>query len=450
MNRSKKLFPILIALAVVAVSVSIGWFSFRPQDHGKQIFKFKSGKFAVLIIPAVINGKAYSFILDTGSDISGIKNTTSGKQPEKEFSTQDSKGRKYRHYSRWIDTVALGSLNILNHTFIDLSPQSPGEGIIGMDILKKFALTIDFPRQEITLTASGSRLDTTKMSSATLEIKNGLPYLPLKINNVTHTFLLDTGYDAFADITMHTNPAVTFDSKFNWHGYDESLNYMGHAGNQTKYVVKTADVSFLKETLRDEIIIYSNRNSHNNLLGLDFFKRFGKVIFDFPNNRLYVGALAEKSLLHYTTSHRFLNDIGIVFNNDSLPKITQIADWINNKALRVGDTIVGLGNSQFIENTKSRKIKLFHPVYEIDQGTQLSTFIKLVRRARFSEDDIRIAVLKNGSVNFIDLKRRKTIKLQDQYLDYVEPTNHLNIPYMTAKPFKSDTASFMIYKPLMM
>jgi len=456
MKLTFKLLALMFIVVLMIVAIRTGWlehlrFLFSAQNGKEYIFKFNSGQASVLSIPGVIKGKQYNVIIDTGSDFSGIRGKVPGNRTGEKLFATDNNGRKYKHHVYSIDTVVLGSLNIIDHPFAELGSKNPfGDGIIGMDILKNFALTIDFPKQEIKLTPAGSILDLSKMDGIAFDLHNRLPIISLKINNINYNFLIDTGFDEFADITTNLDSAAIPTGLFNWRGYDESVNYLGvkDVSKHIKYAKRIADVRFMDRDLRDEIITYSNRKSQYHLLGIDFFKRFGKVTFDFRNNRLYVGALTKKSLLHYMVSQRFFNDIGIVFNNDSLPKITQIADRMDSRSLHLGDTIVGFENIKLIENNGARNIKLLPHIYQLDKGTQRSKYIQLVRHARFSNSDARIAIFKNGSISYINLKRRRLLKIQDEYLDYVEQTNLLNTPYMMAKGFVSDTSAFIIYKPL--
>jgi hypothetical protein len=394
----------------------------------------------------------FDVIFDTGTYNSVIQNLVPGDLGQKQFKLTGHDGTTGDYPSRIVDTVQLGTLKIVRHEFVlHDSRNTSSSGIIGMDILKNYTMIVNFASHTIELTQNTTNPSLDSLNYGKINTDSGLAFMSLPIGKVNYNLLLDTGYDGFVDINIATSKANISGEKAEWVGRDNLLSYFDNYQKTTvsRFYKDTADVKVGKTVLEDEIVSYHDRNKRLNLAGMDFFKRFEKVMFDFPNKRIVFGNTLYKSLRYYCDLIIYFNGIGLAFSNDSLPIVTNIAHYNSGKNLSIGDTIVGFDHQSLISGDHMQsQVKPLAHLYEVDQGTNLSKFAKLVRHARFSKDHLTISILKMGRVENIQIKRQHLLTNKNIYIDYSAPLNILNTPYVSAKIQKNKQSEYILYKPI--
>ncbi|WP_149239746.1 aspartyl protease family protein [Dyadobacter sp. 32] len=421
--------------------------NFRSNSY---VFKFRFNDHGFIEIPAIVKGKKYNLIIDTGSQRSLLQQYVPGTRNNRTSQITDSKGSVYAENNVIIDTMSLGSFDLIGHKFIQTYSKKPrNDGILGMDFLQYFTITLNFKKQEIELTRDNAVDNVHQLKKIQILGLKNTPCIELDVDGIKTIFLIDTGYDMFASVNSNTADKAMKKNLIHWQGYDESTTYRDEPGLPAiiNYAQKIVDVCFTGYKLKREIIHFHSRKNLMHLVGLDFLKRFETVTFDFPNNTAYLGKMQKKSLLYFHESFRF-NGSGILFNNDSLPKITHKAELVASKDIEIGDTIVGFENKLLVENIRSKTLQTIGSLYRHGGAGAHSEFTELMRRARFSGSDGQISILKNGVLRAITLKRQKLLQPEFEYIDYYPPMEILNIPYITSQRVLNDTSYYYIFKEI--
>lgn len=159
------------------------------------------------------------------------------------------------------------------------------DGVFGIDAMEKGIWKIDFRKDELTFTSDPDSLDDIKQSEVFPATFNAQA-IKVKVrfgNNILKTLAIDLGYNG--DILMPYNDfknvssqkqVFTDKGKFSTPASENIIN------NLSVYdTVRINHNWFFAE-------ISSNKKVTESVIGLTFFKRFGYVIFDFINKRIYI------------------------------------------------------------------------------------------------------------------------------------------------------------------
>lgn len=168
----------------------------------------------------------------------------------------------------------------------------PG-GILGMDILGHYVVTLDFERNQMEL---AQQLTTVPSNSVTIPIKVvGSPYLSGVINgSATQMFLLDTGavWPVFltAQEARHAG-LVGPDGSVVPEAAQHKKKFIVDANIAVRHVprlvLKTLDFGTVRLVDVDAAIVEApGKSEGTNIVGLPFLQRWAKAILDFPNQRL--------------------------------------------------------------------------------------------------------------------------------------------------------------------
>lgn len=168
----------------------------------------------------------------------------------------------------------------------------PG-GILGMDILGHYAVTLDFERNQMEF---APQLAAVPSNSVTIPIKLvGNPYLSGVINgSATQMFLLDTG--AVWPVFLAAEEArraglVGSDGSVVPEAAQGKKKFVVDANIAVRHVprlvLKTLDFGTVRLVDVDAAIVDApGKSEGTNIVGLPFLQRWAKAIFDFPNQRL--------------------------------------------------------------------------------------------------------------------------------------------------------------------
>src|SRR5690606_25502328 len=97
------------------------------------------------------------------------------------------------------------------------------DGVIGMDILKEFALKFDFVHQTLYLMERKRNFNTDGMFGMPLTMLNNVSYISLELYGAEHSFLVDTGFSKFINLTI--NDPKLFSMLTRWEGFDDGYAY---------------------------------------------------------------------------------------------------------------------------------------------------------------------------------------------------------------------------------
>ncbi len=159
------------------------------------------------------------------------------------------------------------------------------DGVFGIDAMEKGIWKIDFRKDELTFTSDPDSLDDIKQSEVFPATFNAQA-IKVKVrfgNNILKTLAIDLGYNG--DILMPYNDFKNISSQkqiFTGEGKFSTPASQNIINNLSVYDTVRINHNWFFAG------ISSNEKVTESVIGLTFFKRFGYVIFDFINKRIYI------------------------------------------------------------------------------------------------------------------------------------------------------------------
>jgi len=252
-------------------------------------FNFDSNK-NHLIIPTLINNSKYNFKLDTGSGM-----TVFGQSIKSELGnflyTQKLKNIDRELFTAYIyetpEQFQVGP-HIIKGTVAyaessDKLDFSPWDGLWGVDFLKYFIVKVDFDDSTITISKNQDINDV--KSGLALDIifdSNGIPLVNSKVNGVEAQMSFDTGLTSISYLSENI-----FQKVAEQEGVDIfNIKMRPFSKFKTKETIPAIHANLQLNSLGYENLTFLKRNS--SVLGMDFIRLHKCVIFDFPNNKIYL------------------------------------------------------------------------------------------------------------------------------------------------------------------
>lgn len=205
------------------------------------------------------------------------------------FNTSTADGTTIQGEIGICDTLAFGNITFINTPFYVMPYNSKDnandDGVFGSELISKGIWKIDFKKNELTFTSNIDSLEGINQAeifpsffneqSIRIDVKFG--------NNVIKRMGIDWGYNGnlllplkdFNEINT-TNKANIAPARFSTPASGEIVNRLS--------VLDTVNINhnwFLS-------IVSSSETVRERLIGLQFFRRFDYVVFDFINRRMYV------------------------------------------------------------------------------------------------------------------------------------------------------------------
>jgi len=268
-----------------------------------------------------------------------------------------------------IDSFHLQGMELLSS---DLSSTSSAagvtiDGIVGSDVLRHFAVRIDFSSGSVQFGTNTTML--ARGVVVTLQSANNVYFVPLNLEGTPVSLLLDTGTNAssvsshaWSDITMHWQPQTMLDGVRSSGGSEGAKFVLIPKVNIGGATSRNVPLRVQPQT-RDGLFADAN---FDGLLGTDVLRQF-IVTLDLANNKIY--------LIRNPNSHidRYLfSTIGIQFAKDIDGDFTILAVWNPSPAakagLKIGDLILAvdqLDTRQMSLDDLSREIH-GHPGTEVN------------------------------------------------------------------------------------
>jgi len=254
-----------------------------------------SGNSKLIMIPVSFKGKEYQFVLDTG-----VTNTTFdiSLKDQLGWRVSSSKGRaadgkiideeffmlSHAHFGGLCKKHKV--VAVMDLSYLSKIANRRVDGIVGIDILKKHIVRLDFEKNVVSFLRS---INDSEFSGceADLSFKKKLVYMNVKVENIPVRFMIDTGFTGLGFGGL-LEPAVI-----------EQLDVVGIGQtDQASTIVGPMDFSQRKTAVANlsiDPIEYENVmfvEHRESILGLGFFSRH-VVTFDFPNKKVYLEKTAN-------------------------------------------------------------------------------------------------------------------------------------------------------------
>ncbi|SMO70539.1 gag-polyprotein putative aspartyl protease [Saccharicrinis carchari] len=367
----------------------------------------------------IINGKQYTFGFDTGADGTMINTNIPSHDLKKNSVFEDIDGNTFEAAEVLIDNFMLSEIEFSNCHFLSY-PIRHYDGLLGGDILENLIWKIDFANKHIQITDSIERFKP-KLPGIPFRLKNKRPVITVQVNGIETDFIIDTGLSGFALINKDQSAL-----KNKLH-HLQKWDVLGkNAGNnifekndilyEKQVYYSIAGLEVANHAFEDEMIqINSNKD---NVLGLDFLKRFNNVIIDYINQRIYFGEKQQyKTTDYYKNINYVINSSGVgISNYNTQPIISHLRNNLE-PGISLGDTVLVINNNEVYKRNES----YFHDRWvEKDNSYRFvaSNYRKIMAEFYFQNDYNVITVKGKDSVISQKLKKQKNIELPDTFVNY--------------------------------
>lgn len=255
-----------------------------------------------VVIPVVINGKEFRFLLDTGAP-----NVISKKVLEeldlvntKKINVSDANNLEQSMQAVEIPKIKIGNLTFENQVALVYDLENHNilscfkiDGFIGSNLLKKSILKISKADQKIIITDQIKKLNPSKKPTKIKIIGNQKsPYIEFRFSGknkeiVSDMVLIDTGMDGFYEMSNRANKIFEEYKVFEVIAKANGVNSLGlfGAGNPTPQNLLKVETAVLNSTKIKNLII-NTTDDNNSRIGLDFLN-YGDLIIDFKNKKAY-------------------------------------------------------------------------------------------------------------------------------------------------------------------
>ena len=255
-----------------------------------------------VVIPVVINGKEFRFLLDTGAP-----NVISKKVLEelnlvntKTINVNDANNLEQSMQAVEIPKIKIGNLTFENQVALVYDLENHNilscfkiDGFVGSNLLKKSILKISKADQKIIITDQIKKLNPSKKPTKIKIIGNQKsPYIEFRFTDknkeiVADMVLIDTGMDGFYEMSNRAYKIFEEYKVFEVIARANGVNSLGlfGAGNPTPQNLLKVETAVLNSTKIKNLIINTS-DDNNSRIGLDFLN-YGDLIIDFKNKKAY-------------------------------------------------------------------------------------------------------------------------------------------------------------------
>ena len=169
---------------------------------------------SLIFIPVKVNNVNLLFLLNTGANATVVDKRIAEKLSlavTREVDTVTGTAGKEPVTLVMVKTLAIGTTVLKNTvvtkrdlgTFITMDGQKI-DGILGTDVLKQFALTIDYNTKRITF--QKTTVPAANKKRITFDMRDGIPRFEARLNDTLNTFLhMNTGVSLLPTKEVHVN-----------------------------------------------------------------------------------------------------------------------------------------------------------------------------------------------------------------------------------------------------
>jgi hypothetical protein len=243
-----------------------------------------------IFVPVQINNWEYKFILDTGSGVTvfGPSIKSQLKTFVKQRTLRDIDGRPFTaSIYQSPEQFKLGQF--LLKGFIAFAEDANAldfssiDGILGVDFLKNFIITVDFGNKIINFTRSEKIQDANSGIPVDIFLNtNGVPSASSKVNGIDVNFVFDTGLTSYSYLSKEIFKEVS--SQKNMKIYQITMKSLSNP--DLKDVRSAINANLSLSSIKYGNLTFLERNS--SVLGMNFIRSHRKIIFDFPNKKIYL------------------------------------------------------------------------------------------------------------------------------------------------------------------
>lgn len=294
---------IFIGLVVILL-ILIVFFPFKKNynwntDKPYITIPFRTNVAGSIYIQSKIGENSGHLFIDTGADITGIKESLLNKNDstfrQKLTDAQKIVARKklIKAKSIKIGDLEFPHLNVWpmdNESWLKSGvfyQQDSVIGILGSDILKQFVWDFNMKEQEITIYNPPYFPENISDSIAVPLSKKGKGYyVEIEVKGKKYPVQLDTGCSSCLSLKDTLSNSTT-GLKGSYHSNHST--FFSHLRNKSlsidsNFVVLIPELK-LGKSIFSQVI--TNEKAKNNLLGVPFFWAFERVIIDYPNLKIY-------------------------------------------------------------------------------------------------------------------------------------------------------------------
>ncbi len=328
-----------------------------------------------------INGKAMRFVVDTGASSSVLLETAAtldldlNKVGELSIS---GAGEGFDSVAHVVDgvTIQVGTVQLEGLRFVyipfnqialfDHPDEVFFDGILGIDILKKFAVKFDYDEMSFHLAASNLPFATDDWYESELDFVGATPFIQLQVqytknaSPVLMDLLVDTGSSQYLALTVNPEKDITL-----------PLSYVpgtgvGVTGEITSRITTLENLEIGNRQMRSLPVSLTvsggPEDSKDGVLGNQTLSRFNQV-YDFENKRVWLQAnrkMHQAAVVDRTGMGLISHPAG------ALVKRILSGSAAANSELIVGDIIKSING---IDVTRTNYDQLRHGMNEPDQAT---------------------------------------------------------------------------------
>lgn len=304
--------------------------------------------FGLIKIPVVINGNVHYFLFDTGAETTVLRDDITGglKKPflKKKFIIDSHKKFTIKP-TCIVPSFRVGNTELTNHKMISFTNSlffncMGVEGVLGVDVIKKFNWIIDFDKKHlIKLEPNDTLTDLAGFQPVDFYTKGNKPRIKLKIGDEWLDFLFDSGASS-NDITKKDARKA---EKATLKTYDQISSSFGllSVSTPSKESLYIVDALLNQQDTTQHTMALGTISAGENKIGNNFW---GK-------NRVYLSW--EKQKLLFDKSIPVVEEsfgIGFGMNNDTVIVLTLVStDQINKSGIKVGDQIKTINGKTYHE-----------------------------------------------------------------------------------------------------
>ena len=333
------------------------------------------------MIDLEVNGKPMRFVVDTGASVSVLLETSATRELRLNQVGEmpiSGAGEGVDSVARVVDgvTIQVGTVKLegLRSVYIPFSQialfDHPDEvffdGILGIDVLKKFAVKFDYDEMSFHLAAHRYPFVTDGWHESELDFDGATPFIQLELqyskneSPVRMDLLLDTGSSEYLAITVNPKKNITLPVSY------VSGVSVGVTGEITSRIttLEYLEIGSQKLSSLPVSLIVSGKpsDSKDGVLGNQTLSRFNQV-YDFERELLWLQAnqkINEPSVLGRTGLGLLPHPMGAIV------KRIMKASAAENRGLIVGDIITSING---IDVSRTNYDQLRHEMDHPDQNT---------------------------------------------------------------------------------
>jgi hypothetical protein len=312
----KIILSLIILIGFNQVCIGQKDFSFN-QGNTSQANYFEEIPFEVIkekiIVKAMLNGKSYRFILDTGAPTTIRESLKNELKPDilAKIPVSDANDNMDSLVVVSLSEIQIGQVDYHDIPALVVNDNNPIfeclqiDGFIGSNLLRNSIIQIDSKAKTLSLANDVAKLKLNKgySSDIFLDAQSG-PIVSLRVKNnknrAKFDLLMDTGMEGLFDLSMdhyfqmeqHFGENGLFKVKSKAEG-SNSMGLFGIAQNTTQYrlevpVLEINGSDFLNVPI--ETTVDNNSRIGNKLM------EFGKVVIDYKNKKFYFVPFEKKEM----------------------------------------------------------------------------------------------------------------------------------------------------------